>query len=815
MVICSEPTTTEVTSLVWTTEDLGESGGWVAADAAGIFMGYNANRIYQQEEVTTIVTTPGTCVTTWPCGFPDIVIPRIDPIAQTFFIDNQPHGCYITELDVFFRTKSSTSSITLEIREVVNGYPGNKVLPFGRVTKTAASVNVDFTSASSATTFTFPSPVYLQNNTEYCFVLLPTGNDPNYTIWVSELGELDVVTNTRISEQPAVGVLFTSSNNRTWTAYQAEDIKFNLKRAFFTTTETAQLTLENENFDYLNFSSFTGGSNFVAGQAVHGVSFAITTAGSGYGSALAATVAVSGTAGQFTCGASKLVVGDLVTITGTKGGTATITGYATGTIYKVSAVTGSVGAVTGFTLTTQSGAAIVTSAGTLTGLTYTVATVVQHTLSGGGATTNATVNVTITGGVVTNVAVTNPGAGYTSNPTLTVSSGSGSGAVVAATLNRGFVKQYDSLYNVAKVFVQSGKFTVNTIIGNGTSYSNIDVIENKRFSTVKTNIGMLTHNPCKVEWILGVTGTGSTAPRDKVTGLDFDRNRNLPEEVSVFSYSNEQAFTGTDKKSTKLTAVMSTNSDTVSPVIDLKRLSIITVLNDVNNDSSTETLNNGSASSRYISRRVNLDEGQDAEDLKVYLTNNLPSGTDAEVYAKLLSDSDSRNFDDVSWVLLDSLTSPTAEQRNIFSDYEYQLPAASYFTVATGDVNTSTDTITETAHGLAAGDAVVYGNDGGTSIAGLTNNTIYYVIASGLTANAFKVSATSGGSAIDLTGTGNSNQYFVTTDGTHPDGVYRYVVDNTTLYATYKTFAVKIVLLSDNTSLVPLVKELRAIALQV
>ena len=91
-----------------------------------------------------------------------------------------------------------------------------------------------------------------------------------------------------------------------------------------------------------------------------------------YGSTLVATVAVSGTAGQFTCGASTLAVGDLLRITGTKGGTATITGYATGTVYKVSAVTGSVGAVTGFTLTTQAGVAIVTTAGTLTGLTYTV-----------------------------------------------------------------------------------------------------------------------------------------------------------------------------------------------------------------------------------------------------------------------------------------------------------------------------------------------------------------------------------------------------------------------------------------------------------
>ncbi len=100
---------------------------------------------------------------------------------------------------------------------------------------------------------------------------------------------------------------------------------------------------------------------------------------------LAATVAVSGTGGQFTCGNSTLASGDRVTITGTLGGTATITGYATGTVYTVSAVTGSSPNVTGFTLTTEAGAALTTTAGTLTGLTYTVETVVDISGTGNNA----------------------------------------------------------------------------------------------------------------------------------------------------------------------------------------------------------------------------------------------------------------------------------------------------------------------------------------------------------------------------------------------------------------------------------------------
>ena len=85
---------------------------------------------------------------------------------------------------------------------------------------------------------------------------------------------------------------------------------------------------------------------------------------------IALPAAISGTAGQFTCGASTLEVGAYVVIKGTLGGTALISGYTSGNMYKVSAVTGTSPNVTGFTLTTTTGAAISTTAGTLTGLTF-------------------------------------------------------------------------------------------------------------------------------------------------------------------------------------------------------------------------------------------------------------------------------------------------------------------------------------------------------------------------------------------------------------------------------------------------------------
>jgi hypothetical protein len=80
--------------------------------------------------------------------------------------------------------------------------------------------------------------------------------------------------------------------------------------------------------------------------------------------------------------------------------------------------------------------------------------------------------------------------------------------------------------------------------------------------------------------------------------------------------------------------------------------------------------------------------------------------------------------------------------------------------IPTTGITIATDTIAYTAHGLSAGDAVKYFHGGGAAATGLTNNTTYYVIASGLTANAFKVSATDGGTTVDITGTGNNAQYF-------------------------------------------------------
>ena len=67
-------------------------------------------------------------------------------------------------------------------------------------------------------------------------------------------------------------------------------------------------------------------------------------------------------------------------------------------------------------------------------------------------------------------------------------------------------------------------------------------------------------------------------------------------------------------------------------------------------------------------------------------------------------------------------------------------------------VSAANDTITSTSHGLTDGVKVYYSAAGGTAIGGLTTNTQYFV--RDAAADTFKLSATSGGAAIDLTGVG-------------------------------------------------------------
>jgi hypothetical protein len=123
-------------------------------------------------------------------------------------------------------------------------------------------------------------------------------------------------------------------------------------------------------------------------------------------------VAITGTAGQFSCTCTGLAVGQAPTISGTFGGTGSITGYSDPTIYYISATDGT----STFTLQTSAQQAIVTTAGT-TGLTYAVPTLpLATTISG---YTSATA-VTLAGAAGTTVTTTSKLVDYGTDDTTAI-----------------------------------------------------------------------------------------------------------------------------------------------------------------------------------------------------------------------------------------------------------------------------------------------------------------------------------------------------------------------------------------------------------
>jgi hypothetical protein len=347
---------------------------------------------------TNIITTrnvtiiPARTVTEQITQVVDVVVPGVnrpavdifssaDPLAQSFYV-TPPNGIFVTSIDVFFETKDNDIPVTLQLRPMIAGVPSTVVVPFGEVTLTPDQVNLSL-DGTVATRFTFPSPVYLKGpqsqeirkspvgsnqTSEYCIVLL--SNSSNYRVFISQLGENDILTGARVSQQPTIGSLFKSQNGSVWSPSQLEDLKYTIYRADFEPSGLVRFynpKLGPKN----NKTTITGANQFLSlsRRAVVGL------ASTGYNS----SVIVPGVTIKQNSASAKLfsIAGDILVGAGVTVSDAGI-GYTNGTFNNVSLVT-----ETGY---------------------------------GKGATAN----ITISGNVVNTVTIVNGGIGYSVGDSLLV-----------------------------------------------------------------------------------------------------------------------------------------------------------------------------------------------------------------------------------------------------------------------------------------------------------------------------------------------------------------------------------------------------------
>ena len=206
----------------------------------------NVERVQRTEERT--LTSEATVAVRGATTFTDRTVRQtrwVDPLAQSFEVPDET-GVFITKVDVFFRTKDTQAlPVTAQIRTMQTGLPTTTILPFGEVVLDPSEVSIS-EDGSIPTTFTFPSPVYLETGQSYCVVLLSASNE--YTVWISRMGEEDITTLNKpesekivVSQQPLLGSLFKSQNGATWDPSQLEDLKLVVYRAkFFTGSSTVR-----------------------------------------------------------------------------------------------------------------------------------------------------------------------------------------------------------------------------------------------------------------------------------------------------------------------------------------------------------------------------------------------------------------------------------------------------------------------------------------------------------------------------------------------------------------------------------------------
>lgn len=834
------------------------------------------------------------------------------PIAQTFIINEPDTGVeavFLTKLDLFFQSKSSTFGVEVQIRETDNGFPTRKVVPYGSKILEASQVNTSV-NASAATVFEFKTPVMLRTNEQYAIVIIPVGGNPDYNVWIGALDGRDVSTQEPISTNNELGSLFVSTNDLNFTPIQNESIKYTAYTASFTAS-AATAVFRNDFADHFvvtnkigefiaqeklvvsnnflrNSSLVISGSNtFTVGERVFqpaGTAVAnlaqATAAGTVY-FANTTSVLMSNTFGAFnTSGTLRGATSNTLAAAPSSANQSVVTQLNSNTIIVPDSNT---------SLTTDFAVNNFIYVGRNTGANIQILQITGADAATKTLNLDANIKFTDTNAIIGRLKQdARLTANFTSitagdNMFLTVT-GSGPDEVNATSTFAGcqgalligrtsgasvvITDVYDLMYegitttipdiepNMTRTswsFSGTANNTGRTSDGL-TSYSIANEIPYEFID--KTRVIMSRSNefanpPSGVTGNSSLTVTATLQSSNNKTTPYIDTIRNsvttthnlvYPEssiDGYIISYSNtngnfaigdvvQQANSTVTSNGTvffsnstilHVTNVVSSNASSIATISMANTTIFNSTLAVTANISSVkafnETGNTTSSATRYISKNVILAEQQDAEDLVCYLTAYRPPGTDLKVYGKFLAGADSDTFQTKDWSALVETTSTalvsSLVNKDDYVELIYELPSTVQIISTSAVVNTTSANIAVSSTSSFAAGNFIYVTDNATGALNVrqvnqVTNSTSMVLSSNL-------SFISSNCAVGLIpGMQSQTGAFKYTNN---NGVARYMTATDGMFDTFKTFAVKVVLVSDNFHIVPKMSDMRCLALQV
>jgi hypothetical protein len=726
-----------------------------------------------------------------------------DPLAQTFNINNNngSDGVYLTKVDLYFKQKDASLGVTVQIRQTENGYPAPYVI--GEKFVKNSSINVS-NNGSTSTTVTFDTPMYLKSGSDYCVVVVPEQFSPEFLLWVGETGVPDVANTALISNQNwGAGVMFLSSNDTAWTPFQGEDIKFKIYVANFSKT-SATLVLENAPYEFLSLSNTSG--TFTPSEEVAQKS---NTYLSGTFTSNTSSAVVNTTSSQ----TSALSVGDYVLIVAantlvSKTGTVTVGS---------TSITNVSGSGTDFVNEYDPGDYLI-----INGNVREVVSIANSTQLTLDAPLSATVSANVHYGVTDRLQISRVNAVNTTSVTLKdtplypIDGGTTNyGAVqkvVRATIdvigdNSLILKDSNAANSVFKF--EAGK----SIVGEQSqATATIDTVDDKTVNFLESHMRYIAPPTTSVTQIYNIdTLTGSGANSVIMEGV----SNSIKYEGEIKSRSNEIS---SGSKSLKVYANLNraNNFNSVAPIVDTVPVSAVLLKNIINNDYTDETTRYGNSQVRYISKNVVLADGLDAEDMKVYITAYKPTSSDILVYAKILSSDDNESFDNKDWTLLQQVTEANLYSDSLdesdFIEYEYSFKLTPPSTSLAGVITSSSNT-TLTGSGSTFSSSLV------------ANDVVKVVQSNTLTGyDIAVVDAVANNTSLTLKANTSFSGVASIEKVTQPSAAFKYNRESNVVtyldssrgrHSLYKTYAIKVVLVSSSTKYVPILKDVRALAVSI
>jgi hypothetical protein len=826
-----------------------------SCEAFAYFMAFNASST-DAENTAIISTIPSGSTTSVTLsnrgsGTPTSIDPnnpRFDPMCQSFYVGSDAtesqDGAFIKYIDLFFATVSATQPITLDMRTIENGVPTTTIIPYSTVTLQASQTVADPTG-QTATRFTFDSPVYLRSGYSYAFGLMPAGQVPDYTIWTSVVGDADIVNGTADGSW-GTGTLFTSSTGSVWTPIPNQTLKFNMAREDFTST-SGTVTFVNDDYEFIKFSN-TSIANFNVGEYVYQmphplagyVSVNTTSNTISYNVNASASLSCN-LALEFAVNDHILVVGSIPTLGGLNSGvfanafTAKVTSINAGNntlqfAYANGANASGAPFANGTsifykpakgTVSITAGSQSVVGVGTRFDQQYSNTTPLVLQWSNGSVSGN---EILWPASIINSTSMTTVNAPFTTNAIaipLTVPVG----RVSAIDYNRNLLILDSSTANSssnnsawANIFAATSYFASSRILVGSESGATalISTIVNVPVNSVQPIVYQASVQGTSVSYSANVINT-SYVPVNVESVSTSDTNYFTEAELIVASKSNEINYNN-GSKSFNLIGTLTSNSDMISPAIDDAHLTMLVKTNVINSDASNEYGPNGTALSKYISAPIILGDGNDAEDLTVYLTAYRPATTDIKVYARLLNASDSDSLNDKAWTELvpfsPNLYSDTKNQAD-YQEFQFNLPIDPSTILGTDLVTTNnSSTITSTSGNTSwyslysNGDLVTVYSDAGMlnynvkTISSVSNTSITFTSNVGISNTS---SALLGSMIYPNAGFKNSLN----------DNIVTYYDDLGVEYDSYLSYAIKVVMLATTSNLVPKIDNIRALALSV